>query len=112
MVVDDERDSRDSMGDLLTAEFPGSNVVTMPDAETAASHLIDGGFDLLITDYALPGMNGLELARKLHAYRPSTPCILVTGNVETTPAQKGLAEGVLHGTLHKTMAPSEFLSTV
>lgn len=41
--------------------------------------------DVFITDYDMPGMSGVELARKLHACRPELPVILVSG-------RKGVAE--------------------
>jgi CheY-like chemotaxis protein len=39
-------------------------------------------FDLVITDYAMPGMNGLDLATKIREVRPSLPIILATGYAE------------------------------
>jgi DNA-binding NtrC family response regulator len=35
--------------------------------------------DILVTDMRMDGMNGLELARKVHAISPKTPVIIVTG---------------------------------
>jgi len=42
----------------------------------------EGRFDALITDYAMPGMNGLELALKVHARHPDLRVILATGYAE------------------------------
>jgi CheY-like chemotaxis protein len=39
-------------------------------------------FDLVITDYRMPGMNGSELIPKLREVRPSTPIVLVSGMVD------------------------------
>src|SRR5258708_24156929 len=36
-------------------------------------------FDLLVTDFRMDGMNGVELARKLHERNPDVPVIIVTG---------------------------------
>jgi CheY-like chemotaxis protein len=36
-------------------------------------------FDLLVTDFRMDGMNGLELARKVHERNPDVPVIIVTG---------------------------------
>ncbi|MFH1215831.1 MAG: GAF domain-containing protein [Pseudomonadota bacterium] len=38
-----------------------------------------GEFDLIITDYSMPGMNGLEFTRKLRSFLPATPVIICTG---------------------------------
>jgi CheY-like chemotaxis protein len=36
-------------------------------------------FDILVTDFRMEGMNGVELARKIHAKNPQIPVIVVTG---------------------------------
>ncbi len=36
-------------------------------------------FDMVVTDFRMDGMNGLELARNIHATSPQTPVIIVTG---------------------------------
>jgi CheY-like chemotaxis protein len=47
------------------------------DALSTCAH--DDGFDLVITDYKMPGMNGLQLARELQSTHPRVPVILYTG---------------------------------
>jgi PAS domain S-box-containing protein len=50
-------------------------------------HLIEAvgahphGFDLLVTDYSMPGMNGLDVARSVRSVRPDIPVIIATGYV-------------------------------
>jgi CheY-like chemotaxis protein len=51
-------------------------------------------FDLIITDQTMPGLSGLELARKIHALRPDIPVILCTGHSSMIPEQKALASGI------------------
>ncbi len=38
-----------------------------------------GGFDLMVTDYAMPGMTGIELAGAVHEKKPDLPVVLFTG---------------------------------
>jgi PAS domain S-box-containing protein len=45
----------------------------------ALFQLNPGNFDVLITDLTMPEMNGLELARRIHACRPQLPVILASG---------------------------------
>lgn len=40
-----------------------------------------GDFDVVVTDSAMPGMSGLELAAKLRATRPDVPIVLASGNL-------------------------------
>jgi len=39
-------------------------------------------FDLVVTDFTMPGMNGLELAREIRRIRPDLPIILTTGYID------------------------------
>jgi CheY-like chemotaxis protein len=43
---------------------------------------LEPSIDLVITDYAMPGMNGLELAARIREQRPKLPIILATGYAE------------------------------
>lgn len=42
----------------------------------------DSGFDVVVTDYAMPGMNGFELAQRIKEKHPNMPIILATGYAE------------------------------
>jgi CheY-like chemotaxis protein len=41
-----------------------------------------GSFDLIVTDYRLPGMNGIEFIRELRTRDPKVPVIMLSGYVE------------------------------
>jgi CheY-like chemotaxis protein len=77
LVVDDEPVSRCVLASYLTAD--GHNVVTAVDAEQAIGCFEASEFDLLITDHAMPGMNGVKLAATVREMRAGHPVILVTG---------------------------------
>jgi PAS domain S-box-containing protein len=51
-------------------------------------------FDLVITDYSMPRMNGVELARMLHAARPDLPIVVLTGFLEDFPSDELRLAGV------------------
>jgi CheY-like chemotaxis protein len=53
-----------------------------------------GHFDLVITDLTMPIMNGLRLAKDLHALRPSLPVILVSGFDGEKAAEAGRAPNI------------------
>ena len=42
----------------------------------------DASVDLVITDYAMPGMTGKELARRIRETRPNLPVVLASGYAE------------------------------
>ena len=51
-------------------------------------------FDLVITDYTMPKMDGYELGQKLMEVRPGMPIIINTGYNETISQEKALAAGI------------------
>ena len=81
LLVDD--DPLVSMGtvDMLTDL---GHSVTEASSALEALHILetDPQFDLLVTDYAMPGMTGLDLATKVRKLRPRLPIIIATGYAE------------------------------
>jgi PAS domain S-box-containing protein len=70
--------------------------VTEAQSGTHALKLLesDGPFDVVVTDYAMPGMNGFELAQRIKAGRPRLPIVLATGYAEL-PADRSIEFGHL-----------------
>jgi PAS domain S-box-containing protein len=81
LLVDD--DSLVSMNTAYMLMDLGHSVL---EAESGAHALrlleAEGHFDLVVTDYAMPGMTGLDLAMKLRQIKPNLPIVLATGYAE------------------------------
>jgi CheY-like chemotaxis protein len=60
-------------------EMQGYRAVCAYNAAEALEKFDQQRFDILVTDMRMEGMNGLELARKIHAKSPALPVIIVTG---------------------------------
>jgi two-component system NtrC family sensor kinase len=60
-------------------EMQGYRAVSAYNAEDALAKFNSEKFDMLVTDFRMEGMNGLELARQIHATNPDVPVIIVTG---------------------------------
>lgn len=60
-------------------EMQGYKAVSAYNAEDAISKFDNETFDLLVTDFRMEGMNGLELAKRIHQKNPEVPVIIVTG---------------------------------
>ena len=80
LVVDDEPMVCEAVKMLL--EFDGHQVVTAVNGNEALALFDHGGFDVVITDYTMPGMKGDELALALKARLPAQPVIMLTAHAE------------------------------
>lgn len=87
LLVDDEEPVREITA--LTLRDLGYDVVEAHDG-LAALNLLDGDtrFDLLLLDFAMPGMNGVEVAQAARSRRPQLPIMFLTGYAEA-PAMAG-----------------------
>lgn len=77
LIVDDDDSLRDLMMDIL--ESRNFSVACFGDAVSAIAAFRKNKFDLVITDFSLPGINGLELASQLKGITTTVPVILVSG---------------------------------
>ncbi len=57
----------------------GYSISTAAEGETALAQFVAGGFDLIITDYKMPKMNGLELITRIRERSRDVPIILISG---------------------------------
>jgi CheY-like chemotaxis protein len=83
LLADDEKDIRDVLA--LELSEAGFDVTAVNSGLAAVDALRKSEFDLVITDYKMPGIDGLETAKRLRAIDPELPIIVVTGYAgETT----------------------------
>ncbi len=113
LLVDDNKHGLAARKAVL--EELGHRVTPAADAEEALEHFRRTPFDLVVTDFRMPGMNGIELIRELRALRPEVPVILISGYTEAlglTEASTG-ADAVLaksaHEVSHLTRAVTRLL---
>ncbi len=110
MVVDDEQPIVDIAEQTLTSH--GYKVTTFPDGVQALQEFKKhpDRYDLVITDMAMPYMQGSELAQKLLEIRPNIPIILCTGYSEAINKDKTEAMG-LKAFIQKPVILSNLLRT-
>jgi two-component system, LuxR family, response regulator FixJ len=77
-VVDDDDGAREALGCLLEAEGFGVRAYSSARGVLGETKVPDNS--CLVTDYHMPGMNGLELVDELRRRGNSIPAILLTGD--------------------------------
>jgi nitrogen-specific signal transduction histidine kinase/ActR/RegA family two-component response regulator len=77
LLVDDENAVGETLAEMLKEE--GCDVTMMNNALDALKNFNHNACDIVLTDLSMPGVNGLELARKIKALRQEVPVIMITG---------------------------------
>lgn len=111
LIVEDQREvSRLLHSALDTLEYD-LEIVEIPSGEEAILDSSRNLIDLLISDYRLPGITGIELMRKVRSYRPKVKVILITG--QTDPRiRKQVAEAGADAFFIKPVSIADFLDSV
>jgi len=111
LFVDDEKDLTLATGKLLRKlgydVITAANGIAALDTFTAQAN----DFDLVITDLDMPGITGIELAKRIIAVRPGVPIILCTGFASEF-TQKSLDELGIHSLIRKPVIPAELSNVV
>jgi nitrogen regulation protein NR(I) len=71
----------------------GHEVLVEKRGDAGLAHARNAPFDIVITDMKLPGLNGLELVRELHAARPRLPILMMTAHGTTETAIEAIQLG-------------------
>jgi len=80
LLVDDNQNGLLARKSLL--EEQGFVITTATNGEEAFDAFSKGKFDLLVTDFRMPKMNGIELIRSIRPLHPHLPIILLSGFAE------------------------------
>ncbi len=94
LYVDDDESIIFLMTRLLQRQGYRVTGYTDPRAAIAAVRTSAGEYDLAITDYNMPGMSGLDVARELREIRPDLPVALASGYITEELRAKAPAAGV------------------
>ena len=86
LIVDDEVELAENVADLL--EFEGYRVEMCASAEEAVGRVEARVPDLVLSDVRLPGMDGLELLRRLKEARSTLPVVMVSASSQKETREK------------------------
>ena len=76
LIVDDEKSQRDSLAGFL--QKLGYQVVTADSGQTALAHMYTHPVDIVLSDYKMPYMTGLDLLKEVKVRHPSAILVLIT----------------------------------
>jgi CheY-like chemotaxis protein len=100
MVIDDSKPMRQIIiNNLAQAGFDKKNISQAEDGEDALAQLLaDEKLDLIITDWHMPKMSGLELLEALKASNDTKniPVLMVTSEVEKEKVMEAIQKGARH----------------
>jgi two-component system response regulator HydG len=94
LVADDEASARSGMASLLRDE--GFEVVLAEDGPSALARFEETGPDVLVTDLKMPGMDGIDLMRRVREIDPDVIAVLVTAYADVETAVRAMREGAEH----------------
>ena len=113
LVVDDDPVVGASINRVLSSK--GYAVISAISGQEALDRIANEDDDVVYTDIKMPGMNGLEVARRIKASRPWLPVVIITGygtadnemearDIGTAGfLRKPLAPDVIEGSLHRAI---------
>jgi two-component system response regulator MprA len=91
LVVDDEPAVRTSLSRALNLR--GYDIATAEDGTTALDLVRGGGYDAVVLDVAMPGMDGFEVCRRLRSGGDATPILMLTARDAVPDRVTGLEAG-------------------
>src|SRR4051812_36926683 len=92
MIVDDDQETREALLDYVTNALK-CETVTLADVKSAIAAVQVFKPDLILTDYDMPGMNGLDLIREIKAIMPHVSIVMMTACAKIETAVEAMKQG-------------------
>ena len=111
LIADDHDLVREALASFLQSEGISevATVATLDEAIRASTD--SGSFDLVLLDYSMPGMNGLEGLALMSAANRGRPVAILSGNASRSLAEQAIRAGAA-GFVPKTLASRSMVSAV
>ena len=103
-IVDDDEDTSRLFHMVLSEQFAVYDVFSFIDSVSALEHFTENQNDyaIVITDLRIPGLNGLELLKKIKNANPTVRTILISGiDIEDPMFRNGMELGLIDLTIGK-----------
>jgi DNA-binding NtrC family response regulator len=94
LVVDEDEDVLELTETFLERESDAIEVETETSARNAVERIEDGGVDCVVSDYRMPGMDGMDLFEAVDEREPSLPFLLFSAAVDDETVSEAESAGV------------------
>ncbi len=103
LVIDDNEGLLEILNAKLTAD--GYRVTTAANGQDAAEELVRERFDFVLTDWFMPGKDGLELLREIYKSYPTLPVVVMSGGGSKVSAAQSMGAARLLGAVAVLVKP-------
>ncbi|MBN1593642.1 MAG: response regulator [Candidatus Coatesbacteria bacterium] len=93
LIVDDNKDHNDLQKDAVSESSNDYIISQALGSDECLDAIKDAQFDLIILDYTLPNMNGIELMDRIKSLKPDMPILMVTGHGDESIAVDAMKRG-------------------
>lgn len=115
LVVDDEVEVLEALARAL--RIAGHTVSKASNASDAITFCRDHSFDVVVLDYIMPSMSGIELLNRIRTYQPTVRSVIVSGKIDAQVSEEALAAELRErieadAYLHKPLDNTRLVNTI
>lgn len=112
LLIDDEPDILRSLKDLIEMSLPGTKVIPASNGRDGLDILDKERVDVIISDFRMPGMDGIEFLYQARRHHPDIARVMLTAFADEELARRAISEAFVDEFISKAARPKEFLDRI